>query len=102
MILQGGGGGAAPSYQPQHQQQPPYGQQQPPFGQQQPFYPQEQQSIVLASLEQYQGTILPAPNFNAEADCQALSQAMRGAGRSKNDKNLNYVYFIFKVPMNEL
>jgi hypothetical protein len=42
----------------------------------------EQPSILLASLEQYQGTVVPAPNFNVEADCQALSQAMKGAGKS--------------------
>jgi len=71
----------APSYPPQYQQQPYHGQQQ-----QQSFYPQEQQSTILASLEQYQGTVFPAPNFNPEADCHALSQAMRGAGRSKNHK----------------
>jgi hypothetical protein len=46
------------------------------------FYPQDQQSIILASLEQYQGTIVPAPNFNPDADCQALSHAMQGAGKS--------------------
>lgn len=56
----------------------------PPSSYQQPgFYPQEQQSILLASLEQYQGTVFPAPNFNAEADCQALSHAMKGAGKLK-------------------
>lgn len=48
--------------------------------QQQGFYPQEQQSIALASLEQHQGTIFPSPNFNVEADCHALSHAMKGAG----------------------
>lgn len=51
----------------------------PPF-QQQGFYPQDQQSIMLASLEQCQGTVFPSPSFNAEADCQALRNAMKGAG----------------------
>ena len=37
----------------------------------------------MASLENYQGTISPAANFSAEADCQALSQAMRGAGTNE-------------------
>ncbi|CAF3992062.1 unnamed protein product [Adineta steineri] len=67
-----GSGSMAPSYQPQYQQQ-----------QQQPVYPQEQPSTILASLEQRQGTVIPAANFNAEADCQALSQAMRGAGTNE-------------------
>jgi hypothetical protein len=53
-----------------------------PSSQQPGFYPQDQQSIMLASLEQYQGTVFPAANFNPEADCQALSHAMRGAGKS--------------------
>ncbi len=61
-------GGSAPSYQTQNQQQP--------------LSSPEQPSILLASLEQYQGTVVPAPNFNVEADCQALSQAMKGAGKS--------------------
>jgi hypothetical protein len=60
--------GVAPSYQTPNQQQP--------------FSSPEQPSILLASLEQYQGTIVPAPNFNVEADCQALSQSMKGAGKS--------------------
>ncbi|CAF1585289.1 unnamed protein product [Adineta ricciae] len=47
------------------------------------FLPVEQTSIFLASLEQYQGTVFPAQNFNAEADCQALSQAMKGAGTNE-------------------
>ncbi|CAF1368233.1 unnamed protein product [Rotaria sp. Silwood1] len=51
--------------------------------QQSGFYPQEQQSILLASLEQYQGTVFPIPNFNAEADCHALSNAMKGAGTNE-------------------
>ena len=55
----------------------------PPSAYQQPgFPPQEQSSIFLASLEQYQGTVFPAANFNPEADCQALSHAMKGAGKS--------------------
>jgi hypothetical protein len=54
----------------------------PPSSHQQAgFYPQEQQSIMLASLEQYQGTVFPAANFNPDADCQALSHAMKGAGK---------------------
>jgi hypothetical protein len=54
----------------------------PPSSYQQPgFHPQEQSSIFLASLEQYQGTVFPAVNFNPEADCQALSHAMKGAGK---------------------
>ena len=79
LILQGGG--ASSLYQPQ-----------------QPFYPQEQPSILLASLEQYQGTIFPTPNFNAEADCQALSQAMKGAGKLKIEKkrsNFDYIILLF-------
>ncbi|UJR26908.1 hypothetical protein I4U23_008218 [Adineta vaga] len=46
-------------------------------------YSQEPPSVVLASLEQYQGTIFSAPNFHAEADCQALSAAMKGAGTNE-------------------
>ncbi|CAF1156894.1 unnamed protein product [Rotaria sordida] len=61
--------GIAPSYQPQHQHQS--------------FYPEQQPSSVLASLEQYQGTVFPASNFNIDADCQALSQAMKGAGTNE-------------------
>ncbi|CAF2146472.1 unnamed protein product [Rotaria magnacalcarata] len=61
------GGATAPSYQPQ----------------QQPFYPEEQPSISLASLEHYQGTIFPVSNFNIDADCQALVQAMKGAGTNE-------------------
>ena len=37
----------------------------------------------MASLENYQGTIFPAANFNPDGDCQALSQAMRGAGTNE-------------------
>jgi hypothetical protein len=37
----------------------------------------------MAILENYQGTIVPAASFNADADCQALSQAMRGAGTNE-------------------
>jgi hypothetical protein len=65
---------------PNMQGPPPSSYPPPPQQQQQPFYPQEQQSILLASLEQYQGTVFPSQNFNAEADCQALSHAMKGAG----------------------
>ncbi|CAF3031114.1 unnamed protein product [Rotaria sp. Silwood2] len=61
-----------------------YGVRVPPSSYQQPgFYPQEQPSILLASLEQYQGTVFPAANFNAEADCHALSHAMKGAGTNE-------------------
>ncbi|CAF4087563.1 unnamed protein product, partial [Rotaria sp. Silwood2] len=63
--------GIASSYQPQPQLQ------------HQSFYPQEQPSTILASLEQYQGTVFPASNFNVDADCQALSQAMKGAGTNE-------------------
>ncbi|CAF4435791.1 unnamed protein product [Rotaria sp. Silwood2] len=66
-----GGEGIASSYQPQPQLQ------------HQSFYPQEQPSTILASLEQYQGTVFPASNFNVDADCQALSQAMKGAGTNE-------------------
>ncbi|CAF3692708.1 unnamed protein product [Rotaria sordida] len=55
----------------------------PPSYQQPGFYPQEQPSILLASLEQYQGTVSPSATFNAEADCHALSQAMKGAGTNE-------------------
>jgi hypothetical protein len=65
LILQGDG--TVPSFPPQNQHQP--------------FYLQEPPSVMLASLEQYQGTVFPAPNFNVDADCQALAQAMRGAGK---------------------
>jgi hypothetical protein len=75
----------------------------PPAQQQQPaFYPQEQQSILLASLEQYQGTVFPSPNFNAEADCQALSHAMKGAGILKCCHRLIQFIVSFKVLMNVL
>jgi len=46
-------------------------------------YPPDQSSALFASLEQYQGTIYPAPNFNPEADCHALNHAMRGAGTNE-------------------
>ncbi len=75
----------------------------PPSSYQQPgFYPQEQQSILLASLEQYQGTVFPAPNFNAEADCQALSHAMKGAGKLKYLNILIRLIYFLKVQMNVL
>ncbi|CAF1567286.1 unnamed protein product, partial [Didymodactylos carnosus] len=45
---------------------------------------EQQPSIMLASLEQYQGTIRPFQTFNADADCRALRQAMRGAGTDEN------------------
>jgi hypothetical protein len=92
LILQGGG--ISSPYQPPPPQQQHH--------QQQPFYPQEQPSVLLASLEQYQGTVFAAPNFNPEADCQALSQAMKGAGRSKLEKKLYAIHFLFKVQMNVL
>jgi hypothetical protein len=38
------------------------------------------------SLEQNQGTIMPAANFNPEMDCRALSQAMKGTGRTVVDR----------------
>ena len=57
---------------------PPYGA--PVYQPQQGFMPHEQSSMAYASLEQYQGTIFPMPNFNPDADCQALRHAMRGAG----------------------
>lgn len=47
----------------------------------QPQNPQPQSSTPSVSLEQYQGTVFPAPNFHIEADCQALSQAMKGFGK---------------------
>ncbi|CAF0734752.1 unnamed protein product [Adineta ricciae] len=62
-----------PSAPPPHQLQATYSQapqQLPP-------------SVLLASLEQYQGTVFPAPTFNVEADCQALAGAMRGAGTNE-------------------
>ncbi|UJR22212.1 hypothetical protein I4U23_025276 [Adineta vaga] len=66
------------------QGQPGYGGGVPSALNQQPgFLPIEQSSIFLASLEQYQGTIYPAQNFNAEADCQTLSNAMKGAGTNE-------------------
>jgi hypothetical protein len=68
------------SYPPPPSSYPPPPSSYPPQQQQPGFYPQEQQSILLASLEQYQGTVVPSPNFNAEADCKALSHAMKGAG----------------------
>lgn len=40
-------------------------------------------SSVLASLEQYQGTVYPEPNFNPERDCHALNEAMRGLGTNE-------------------
>ncbi|CAF3209884.1 unnamed protein product [Rotaria socialis] len=56
----------------------------PPFSYQQPGPPpQEQQSVFLASLENYQGTVFPFPTFNAEADCQGLRHAMQGAGTNE-------------------
>ncbi|CAF0904873.1 unnamed protein product [Rotaria sp. Silwood1] len=63
------GEGIASSYQSQHQHQS--------------FYPEQQPSTILASLEQYQGTVFPASNFNVDADCHALSQAMKGAGTNE-------------------
>lgn len=60
------GAGLAPAYESQYQQQP--------------YYPEEQPSSSPVSLEQYQGTVFPSPNFQVEADCQALTQAMRGLG----------------------
>ncbi|CAF1344933.1 unnamed protein product, partial [Didymodactylos carnosus] len=45
---------------------------------------QPQPSIMLASLEQYQGTIQPFPMFNADTDCRALRQAMKGMGTNEN------------------
>lgn len=68
-------------------------QQQPPF-QQQGFYAEPSQSVLLASLEQFQGTVFPAPNFNPEADCRALSQAMQGAGKSSVDHRLPFIHFL--------
>jgi hypothetical protein len=61
------GADVTPAYEPQYQQKS--------------YYPEEQSSSTSpVSLEQYQGTVFPAPNFNVEADCQALSQAMKGFG----------------------
>ena len=44
--------------------------------------PLDQSSALFASLERYQGTIVPSPMFQPDADCQALNHAMRGAGKS--------------------
>jgi annexin A7/11 len=66
----GTGADVTPAYQPQYQQKS--------------YYPEEQSSSTSpVSLEQYQGTVFPAPNFNVEADCQALSQAMKGFGTNE-------------------
>lgn len=65
------GGPPQPSYQNQQQQQ------------QSGYYPEQQQSVLLASLEQYQGTIFPSQNFNPETDCRSLGQAMKGAGTNE-------------------
>ncbi|CAF0859870.1 unnamed protein product [Adineta ricciae] len=65
----------------------PYQPSAPPPHQLQASYSQAPQqlppSVLLASLEQYQGTVFPAPTFNVEADCQALAGAMRGAGTNE-------------------
>lgn len=53
----------------------------PPMNPQGGYFPQEQQSIMLASLENYQGTVFPFQGFNAEMDCNTLRNAMKGAGK---------------------
>ena len=70
--------------------------------QQQPFYGQEPVSVLYASLEQYQGTIVPTHNFNPEADCQAFHQAMKGAGSSKREKTTCDLSVLMQVRMNVL
>lgn len=76
-----GGGYPPPPSQPQPQQQPFYPSQQQQ--QQQGYYPEPPQSVILASLEQYQGTVYPTQNFNPEADCRSLGQAMKGLGTNE-------------------
>lgn len=70
--------------------------------QQQPFYGQEPISVLYASLEQYQGTIVPTHNFNPEADCHAFHQAMKGAGSSRGEKMTRDLSVLMQVRMNVL